>query len=111
MRTLERCGRQHTLRRETKEQELEPIADAFASFRLPAEVQPAVQRKVDAFGAVESQVEASMVAPRVRDHEFPSVLHEGIGPTRRLCELSGRDQIRLVSEELWAADWTVREMA
>lgn len=87
----------------------EPIVDTFACLRLPPELQPAIESEVDTLGTVETQIEASMIAPGKGDDELSRFLDEGVGATGLAGEEMGRSKVRLVSQELWANLGSLRE--
>lgn len=79
-----------------------PKIDTRACLRLPPNVNPTVERKVDTFGTIESQVEASVIAHREGDNELTLPLNERVRAARRLGKnVWGREE-RLVPQELLA---------
>jgi hypothetical protein len=77
-----------------------PIIDTVASLSLPTELDPTIKGKIDAFRAVEAEVESRVVPSWEGYDELASVLHEVVGTTRCLRECRGRRQITLVPKEL-----------
>jgi hypothetical protein len=63
-----------------------PIIDTVAGLSLPTDLDPTIKSKIDAFRAVEAEVETRVVPSWEGDDELASVLHEGVGATRCLCE-------------------------
>lgn len=58
-----------------------PIVDTVARLRLPSQLDPTLKCKIDAFRAVEAEVETRVIPSWERDHKFASILDEGIGTT------------------------------
>ena len=79
--------------------------------RLPANVNPAVEREVDTLSAVEPQIETGMVAHRKGDDKLALSLNERVRTARRLGQEVRRCEERLMSQELFAIRHVPREIA
>lgn len=79
-----------------------PVVDASAEARLAAEIDPAVERKVDRLGAVEAGVEARMVAAREGKDKLVRMLDEHVWPAGVMAQALGRGRKALVPKELVA---------
>jgi hypothetical protein len=58
-----------------------PIIDTVAGLGFSTELYPTIESKIDAFRAVEAEVETRVVSSWEGDHELASVLHESVGTT------------------------------
>jgi hypothetical protein len=59
----------------------EPVIDAVARLRLPPQFDPTFKCKVNAFRAVEAEVETRVIPSRKRDYKLARMLDESIGTT------------------------------
>jgi len=58
-----------------------PVVDTVAHLRLPSQLNPTIQGKINALRTVETEVETRVIPSRERNHKLASVLDEGIGTT------------------------------
>jgi hypothetical protein len=58
-----------------------PIIDTVAGSSLPTELNPTIKSKIDAFCAVEAEVETRVVPSWEGDDELAGMLHESVGTT------------------------------
>ena len=66
-----------------------PVIDAVTRLRLSSDLNPTVKSKVDAFRAVEAEIESRVITSWERYDKLASVLNESIGTTRSFCEHHG----------------------
>ncbi len=66
-----------------------PIIDTVTSLRLPPKLNPTIKSKIDAFRAVEAEVEPRMIASRERDNKLASLLNKRVWTTGSFCQHHG----------------------
>ena len=87
------------------------MADACANLSTLAELEPALQCKVDAFSAIEPHVEPGVIASRVGDDKLVLLLNERIDPDAVVGEFGRRDDVRFMAQELITEIRLLREEA
>ena len=82
--------------------DMHAILDALTMLCFPSIVNPALQREIDRFGAVESQIETSMVTFWIGDDKLILTVDEHIASNAGFSKTIGRDGHGFMADELIA---------
>lgn len=69
-------------------------------FRPPSQLDPAIQGKIHALGAIKSHVEPGMVSPWICDNEFALIMDQHIDAHTITGKTIGRDSEGFMSKKL-----------